>query len=250
MSIKILLTVIFLSGVVGSCKTVSNEETSPDSLQKSHWNLEKAKKQAADFNSPNEWDTKTLKMEVDNLTKEAPADFPLYRSPFPTPKYSSPGNGNGSIETKIGGKRIIGHNVIIGKGEHSEHLFTNPDDKFVSYFTVLTIADGEKTENPVSATSRNHPHYLSQGSLNTSTKSRVDWVAVQSADKSAYAIINERLFDLRAGRIILVAPQKDGSIRFYQTDAPPLNSAERDKYVENLKSDKKANDFFADQGNI
>jgi hypothetical protein len=60
----------------------------------------------------------------------------------------------------------------------------------------------------------------------------------------------EQLFDLRVGRIILVAPQKAGAVRFYQTDIPPSNSAERDKYIENLKSDKKAIDFFADQGNI
>lgn len=250
MSMKILISELFLISILSSCGSLLEKGKSADAEQDSYWNMEKAKKQAVNFNSPGEWDTETLRMEVDNLAKNAPSDLPLYRSPFPTPHYSSPGNGNGPEETEIGGKRIIGHNVIIGKGEHSEHLFTNPDDEFVSYFTVLTIADGEKTENPINATSRNHPHYLSQGSLNTSTKSRVDWVAVQLADKSAYAIINERLFDLKLGRIILVAPQKDGSIRFYQTDTPPLNSSERKKYIENLKSDKLTVDFFTAQGSI
>jgi hypothetical protein len=52
-----------------------------------------------------------------------------------------------------------------------------------------------------------------------------------------YAIVNSRLFDLRVGRLILVAPQKDGSIRFHQTDAPTMNSVERDMYIENLKTE-------------
>ncbi|WP_296354825.1 hypothetical protein [Winogradskyella sp.] len=114
----------------------------------------------------------------------------------------------------------------------------------------MTIADSLKTENPVIATSRNHPHYLAQGSLNKSSKSRVDWVAIQLADKNAYSIVNARIFDLRVGRLILVAPQKDGSIRFYQTQAPTMNLNEREKFIENLKTQPKAIAFFSDHNNI
>jgi hypothetical protein len=205
---------------------------------------------ASDFNSPEKWDTKTLEMEIENLEKYPALDLPLFDSPFPTPEYASPGNGNGTIETEIGGKNIIGHNVFIGRGEHSEHLFKNAEDTYITYFTILTISDGKETENPVMATSRNHPHYLSQGSLNTSTKSRVDWIATQLADKNAYAIVNSRFFDLRVGRLILVAPQKDGSIRFYQTDASPMDSAELKKFIEALKTDRKTMGFFNNEDNI
>jgi hypothetical protein len=72
----------------------------------------------------------------------------------------------------------------------------------------------------------------------------VDWIAVQLADKNAYAIINSRLFDLRVGRLILAAPQKDGSIRFYQTDAPLMNAKERKKYIKNMNADSKMIRFF------
>lgn len=241
---------MFLLGILFSCNSQSEKAEKKDTINEPLWTLEKAKKMASDFNSPEKWDNKTLEMEVENLEKYPPSDFPLFESPFPTPEYSSPGNGNGPIQTAIGGKNIIGHNVIIGRGEHSEHLFKNTDDKYVTYFTILTIADGKETGNPVSATSRNHPHYLSQGSLNTSTKSRVDWIATQLADENAYAIVNSRLFDLRVGRLILVAPQKDGSIRFYQTDAPPMNSVEREKFIEDLKTDQKAIEFFKNENNI
>ncbi|QRM89428.1 hypothetical protein FG167_09310 [Lacinutrix sp. WUR7] len=244
------LTFIFLLGILTSCYSQSEKAVKKDTIAAPFWTLEKAKKMASDFNSPAKWDTKTLEMEIENLEAYPPMDFPLYTSPFPTPDYESPGNGNGSIEIEIGGKKIIGQTVIIGRGEHSEYLFQNLNDAYITYFTILTIADGMDTENPVLATSRNHPHYLSQGSLNTSSKSRVDWVATQFADKNAYGIVNTRIFDLRIGRLILVAPQKDGSIRFYQTEAPTMNAEEREKFIENLKTEPKVIEFFNNENNI
>jgi hypothetical protein len=244
------ITIIILIGILNSCNSVSEKVEKDDTHLEFFWTLEKAAKMASDFNSPEKWDNKTLKMEVEMLKDYPPMDFPFYTSPFPTPNYESPGNGNASIETEIVGKKIIGQTVIIGRGEHSEYLFKNAKDEYVAYFTILTIADEMETDNPVLATSRNHPHYLAQGSLNTSSKSRVDWVATQFADKSAHAIVNTRIFDLRIGRLILVAPQKDGSIRFYQTKAPTMNSEEREKYIENLKTDPKSVEFFNNEHNI
>lgn len=236
--------------MLASCNSESKKKDNNDLAIEPFWNLEKAKKQALDFNSSDTWDTKTLEMEIGYIDALTSLDFPFFTSPFPTPEYESPGNGNSSIETEIGGKKIIGHTVIIGRGEHSEHLFKTITDEYITYFTILTIADSLKTENPVIATSRNHPHYLAQGSLNKSSKSRVDWVAIQLADKNAYSIVNARIFDLRVGRLILVAPQKDGSIRFYQTQAPTMNLNEREKFIENLKTQPKAIAFFSDHNNI
>lgn len=214
------------------------------------WNLEKAKRQASDFNSPEKWDTETLEMEIGYVDVLTSQDLPLFASPFPTPTYESPGNGNSPVETEIGGKKIIGQTVTIGRGDHSEYLLANSTDDHATYFTILTIADGMETENPLLATSRNHPHYVSQGSLNTSSKSRVDWVAAQLADRNAYAIVNTRLFDLRVGRLILVAPQKDGSIRFYQSSIPIMSSAEHKDYIDNLDSKSEMIDFFKNGNNI
>ena len=235
--------------VFSSCNSKAKKEQLDEKMEW-NWDIEKAKKQAESFNDSTKWERNTLKMEVEILHKYPRLDLPLFESPFPTPEYSSPGNGNGNIETEIGGKKIAGHYVIIGNGEHSAHLFKNPNDEYFTYFTILTISDGKDLGNPVSATSRNHPHYLSQGSLNTSSESRVDWIAVQLADKNAYAIVNSRFFDLRVGRLILAAPQKDGSIRFYQTDAPPLNNEDREKYLESLKVNDTVINFFSNKNNI
>lgn len=243
-----ILTHIIIIGFV--FKAYSQSDNHLDSIQKYHWTLEDAKTQANNFNLPDQWEMKTLKMEIENSNKYHTPDYPLYPSPFPTPNYESPGNGNGPIEVQIAGKNLIGHYAIIGDFKHSNHLFKNTDDQYVCYFAILTIADGQKNENPVLASSRNHPHYFSQGSFNTSTKNRVDWVALQLADNNAYAVVNGRIFDLRVGRVILAAPQIDGSIRFYQLDTPVLNTAERMNYFTNLKNDKSVKRFFSNPGNI
>jgi len=245
-------------GQIRAEESIGNQESLADKKphqsaaneQESFWDFEKAKKHAADYNSPQTWDLNTLKKDIAGHKKFPPADFPLFPSPFPAPTYDSPGNGNGPIQTKIGNAQIVGQYVTMGKGKHSQHLFKDAADQYVSYFTILTITDGKGKPNPVSATSRNHPHYLSQGSLNTSTKSRVDWVAVQLADKNAYATVNSRIFDLRVGRVILAAPQTDGSIRFHQLDAPAMNTKEREAYMESLKENKKVVAFFSAKTNI
>jgi hypothetical protein len=57
------------------------------------------------------------------LKKDPLSNFPMYTSLFLTPYYESPGNKNGSIQTEIHGKKIIGQTVVIGRSEHSEYLF-------------------------------------------------------------------------------------------------------------------------------
>lgn len=239
-----LLFVIFIS-----CDQKPEEKVAKKESQY-QWTIKEATEQAQKFNDSATWELETLNMEIEYLSKDAVSDFPLNPSPFPTPTYDSPGNGNGSIQMEIAGKNILGHYAIIGRSNYSEHLFTNPDDQYVTYFTIHTISDDNNTPSPVSASSRNHPHYFSQGSLNTGSSSRVDWVALQLANGNAYAIVNGRIFELLAGRVVLVAPQKDGSIRFYQTSAESLNSAERENYLEALKKEDHIMSFFGNSGNI
>ncbi len=147
-------------------------------------------------------------------------------------------------------KHFVGHYAIVGRDMYTEFLFDNDTDKYVTYFTIMVLADSVSGEDPVLATSRNAPYYLSQGSLNSTSRHSVDWVAFQSPDGNAYAIINARLFDLRAGRLILAFPQKDGSIRFYQTDATLMNSEERASYINDLKTANQVLNFVLRSGNI
>ena len=84
------------------------------------------------------------------------------------------------------------------------------------------------------------------------TKSnRIDFVSFISADRNSYAIINLRLFDLRIGRIILIAPKKDGTLRSLQLDSPTMSSDEMDNHLKwILENNKQVIDFFTKPDNI
>ncbi|WP_456438739.1 hypothetical protein [Psychroserpens sp.] len=60
-----------------------------------------------------------------------------------------------------------------------------------------------------------------------------------------------RLFDLRIGRIILIAPKNDGTLRSLQIDSPPMLSDEMDDYIKDLlKNNSQIIDFFTKHDNI
>jgi hypothetical protein len=101
-----------------------------------------------------------------------------------------------------------------------------------------------------SASSRNHPNYIGQGSINTKGN-RIDFISFLTADRKNFAIVNLRLFDLDQGRIILIAPQQDGSLRSMQIEAPPLTSKTVEPYlIDNLTQQSKVISFFSKDGNI
>ena len=62
--------------------------------------------------------------------------------------------------------------------------------------------------------------------------------------------MNLRLFDLDQGRLILIAPQKDGSLRSMQIDTPILEETEINGYIKNKIKDVNIKNFFLNEGNI
>lgn len=214
------------------------------------WTKREATVHAERFNSPREWNEETLHWEIETLQEHPSPDYPLHSSPFPTPVYTTTGNGVKGSEFHILDRKIIGQSAFVNRGSHSEFLFRDEISTGAVYFTILSIDDGVQNPNPVEASSRNHPHYFAQGSINSTSKSKVDWVAIQTADQNAYAIVNGRIFDLKVGRVILAAPQTDGSVRFYQTTEQPLTLEELDPYLNKLIKDQKVIEFFTGKGNI
>ena len=95
MKTNISLTLIFLLGILSSCDSQSEKTEKKDTINEPFWTFEKAKKHALEYNSSEKWETKSLEMEVESLNEFPRPDFPLYDSPFPTPRYSTPGNGIG-----------------------------------------------------------------------------------------------------------------------------------------------------------
>lgn len=212
--------------------------------QTTNWTVNDAIQLARDFNTPSTWDTATFNMEVSYAEVLVEYDVPLRLTPFPTPTYNSPGNGAGYFNIHIDGINLSGHTLTIARGEHSEHLFSDQEASEVHYFTLLTIADSATQEDPIIASSRNHPNYVGQGRLNPGDRTQIDWVAMQTADGQAYAIVNGRLFDLRAGRVVIASPQPDSSVLFYQTNAGVLGQPEWSAYLEGLDEDLIAAEFL------
>ena len=58
------------------------------------------------------------------------------------------------------------------------------------------------------------------------------------------------MFDLTKGRTILIAPQKDGSLRSMQIDSPVLSSQEIQGYTDKLLKKEEIENFFSQRGNI
>ncbi len=83
----------------------------------------------------------------------------------------------------------------------------------------------------------------------------VDWVQIALANDNNWAIINKRIFDLKFGTSILVAPQKDGSLRFLQLPAPGSYQQSNqkqffDEYVAGLAKNESVNAFFTNENTI
>ena len=212
------------------------------------WDREAIVQSARDHNNPSLWNTGMLEQEIEFVPFLLEMDLPLAITPFPVPDYETNGNGNRQLETVISGKQILGQTLSVGRGAYSEFLFDGIDNDQVYYFTILTVAVNDDAE--VMASSRNHPNYIGQGSLNRGVNSRIDWVAFQSADDNAFAIVNGRLFDLKAGRVVLCAPQADGSMRFHQLDHGVFTEQTLEAFINELPSHGAAVEFFGRNGGI
>ncbi len=220
------------------------------------WNLEKERIHNENRNDSTKWSSKNWKADTQNIKLKGK---PIINGIFPVPKYElieSTFNGLGNSGNWKGynlkDKKIIHHSLYVNKnGVNKEFIIDKPNEVF---FTIAVLTDSidlkRYTHTNVSISSRNHPHYLGQGFVKTKSN-EIDFVSFLTADRNDYAIINMRLFDLRIGRIILIAPQKDGTLRSLQLNSPIMSSEETDKYIEDLMSNnKKVIDFFTKTDNI
>lgn len=77
-------------------------------------------------------------------------------------------------------------------------------------------------------------------------KNTIDFNAFISGDRDAYAIINERIFDLTIGKMIFIVPQKYGSLRSMQIEIPLLSIEKTKEYVEQLlKENNEVINFYS-----
>jgi hypothetical protein len=69
-------------------------------------------------------------------------------------------------------------------------------------------------------------------------------------DRNNYAIIGTRFFDLTAGQTVLLAPRKDGSVRFMQIQNEQLSTEDLENYANTLKTKQEVISFFNHPENV
>ena len=220
------------------------------------WNLEKEKIHNENRNDSTKWSSKNWKVDT---VKIIIGGKPMINGVFPVPDYNlidTTFNGLGNSGNWKGfdlkDKKIIYHSLYVNKNAiNMEFINDKPNEVF---FTIAVLTDSidlkRYSHTNVSIASRNHPHYVGQGFVKTKSN-EIDFISFLTADRKDYAIVNMRLFDLRIGRIILIAPQKDGTLRSLQLNSPIMSSEEMDKHIENLMSnDKEVIEFFTKSENI
>lgn len=209
----------------------------------SSWPEEKARQHAQAQQDSSQWDPTLLKRDIKDLGK---LRVPMQQGAFPVAAYDSPGTGVWFSQLGIGSRELIGRHLLLGKGEMNEKKLAAAELEDEIVFSIFVLSGKEKESL---ATSRNHPLYLAEGRIKTAA-GPVEWMAIHRPDGQSMAIVNTRVFDLRFGQTILVAPQQDKSLRFLQLEAPLFSRKTLPTYLRELQQMEQVKNFLQQAGNI
>lgn len=224
------------------------------------WNEQKERQHLINREDSATWDKEMLKRDIESNKSYTSGPFPM--GAFPVPDYNLLGKntfkgvGVGSFYRPIenSNRHICCTFFAVRKNELiKQHIPQNKENEV--FFTVVVLTDIEidtlnysHSRNQV--ISRNNPNYIGQGYVKTKS-GEIDYLAFLTADRNEYAVVNMRLFNLKQGRIILIAPQKDGSVRSLQLKSEDvLSMSDVENHTDHLLLQKKVKDFITQQGNI
>ena len=225
------------------------------------WTPVRQKQHLLDREDSTKWDRELLNDDLEYLHDTTYVrSRPIKDGVWPTPRYEILGdttyNGNGFWPQyrKFGNNNLFYTSFFTGTTRLTAQYF--PKDQSDEVFFLIVVlsdvkvdtVDYSHTQNAV--ISRNNPDYIGEGFVKT-VNDEIDYLSFITADRNAYAVVNMRLFDLRYGRVVLVAPQKDGSLRSMQLDPGHiLSSKDVAGYVDELLKKQSVADFFSAAGNI
>ncbi|SHE47312.1 hypothetical protein [Pedobacter caeni] len=223
---------------------------------KFNWDLSKKLQHLRNREDSTTWSKRNFKIDLKDIEFSGK---PMVEGVFPGPKYSLIGDsafvGNGTVGNYSGislkDKKIIYNGFFVDKSFiNQDYLGVKPNEVFF-LVVVLTdyIAEDGNSHMEASVSSRNYPDYIGQGSIKTKNN-KIDFISFLTADRNNYAVVNFRLFDLNLGRVVLIAPQKDGSLRSMQLKPGILPSKEVKLYIKDLLTQKEVISFFLEKANI
>lgn len=241
-----------------SCSENKNEKQND---KHTYWSVEKEEALLADRQDATKWDMNMFENDIQDLMTDT--DLPFESGVFPTPYYDLIGKdsfkgvgnfgfaGGNGFEKKIGDKTILYNSFFVGASAINKQFIGEKKNEM--FFQIIVLTDFVDTLNYThllsEIVSRNHPHYLGQGYYKTKNN-KIDYLAFITANQDAYAIVNMRYFDLKFGRTLLIAPQKDNSFRSMQIKSPKLSSNEIEDYTDKLLKEQDIINFFTSSGNI
>lgn len=248
---KKILSILILSIIIFSC-SYRPSEIKPENEQ---WDSLKREQYLGYRNDSSTWDKEMLENDKQFI---GIGDFgPFELGAFPVPNYDIIGEGSfkgmGTLyeEFQLNDKNILMNGFSVGRNELNKGRLKNMKDEV--FFQILVLTDTIDSVNyklnQSIVISRNHPDYLGQGFIKTKNN-RIDYFAFQTAENNSYAIINTRIFDLSFGKVILIAPQKDKSLRSLQIKSTQMTSDSIVQFINKLLMNKKIIDFFENNENI
>lgn len=171
---------------------------------------------------------------------------------FPVNKYKQ-GLGTGTnAETDFFGKKLYWNYFFSEKNIVNQEYLQDKNSEV--FFVIVILTDtlnfsNEKYNMSYNVVSRNYPDKIGSGILKTKNNS-IEYISFLTADRKQFALVNLRLFDLDLGRLVLIAPQKDGSLRSMQIQMPLTEFENINPYIRSVIKEDKVKDFFLDSGNI
>lgn len=203
-------------------------------------------------------------LDFERMKKELSEKDGINKGPFtyevfPYPDYDSISNKTFSgIATlanfygiNLNGKKIVYTSFSENKNKLNSYRIKENNRIF---FTILVLTDyvDEKDFSSMKTqiVSRNFPDVIGQGFIKTQ-KNKIDFSAFATIENDEFAIVNMKLYNLKYGNFILIAPQKDGSLRILQIKPQSeLTSDILKKYIEGLLETKQTIEFFINDKTI
>lgn len=208
-------------------------------------------------NQENVLDFKRLQKELSE--RDSISKGPFTYGIFPYPDYDSISNktfsGIGTTGNFYGidldGKKIVYTSFFENKSSLNSYRVKENNRVF---FTILVLTDfvddKDFTSMKSQIVSRNFPDVIGQGLIKTK-QNKIDFSSFITFENDEYAIVNLKLYNLKYGNVILIAPQKDGSLRSMQIKDDVYMTTEKLKsYIDKLLIKQEIKTFFTNKNVI
>lgn len=248
---KVILTLkIILAAIVLLPAAAARAQAPADTIWS--WTPELERQLVADRENPSTWSETHFRRDLD--TRLSP-EMPMALSAFPVPDYdlySGTFKGLGVTAPDIrlpDGTRVKCAAVCKDNTTLDSPRPYRKSDRYDCLFMLAVVTDVPAdtigwTDAQAYGVSRNHPDITGEGYIKTGPGSKVSWVALSAANGDAYLIANMRLFNLNLGRLIVIVPQTDGSLRSMQlTTDGPVAMADAKAYIEARLSEEPVRRF-------